>query len=87
MFFEPCVRFLRIADVENRLDGAALGACADERFVGAFAEDELERADDDAFARAGFAGHSDEAGTEQPLKFLDQCEVANTKRNEHGRSE
>jgi len=49
-------RRFQFRHVKNGFDRAAFLAAADERAVGAFAEDEVERADDDGFARAGFAG-------------------------------
>ena len=58
-------RRAQAGDIEQRLDGAGIAAGADERAVGAFAENEAEGADDDGFAGAGFAGDDIAAG----LKF------------------
>ena len=49
-------------DIENGFDGTTIAAVADERTVGTFTEDEIERADDDGFARAGLAGDDIAAG-------------------------
>ena len=65
----------KFCDVEHGLDGAALLAAADERAVGAFAQDEVERADDDGFSRAGFAGDGIAAGLEFQREVGDQGEV------------
>ena len=69
---------LRVLHFEDGLHRAALRAGADQRLVRAFAEDELERADDDRLARAGLAGDRDEAGAERPFEFLDEREIADT---------
>jgi hypothetical protein len=60
--------------VKDGLDGAAFLAAADERAVGAFAEDEVERADDDGLARAGFAGDDIAAGLEFQREVAHQGE-------------
>ena len=78
------IQRLRIAELKDRLDRAALRAGADQRLVRALAEDELERADDDRFARTRLAGHGDEAGRERPFEFLDEREVADAEGGEGG---
>ena len=45
----------KFCDVKDGFDGATVAATANECAVGAFAEDEIERADDDGLAGAGFA--------------------------------
>ena len=70
---------------ENRFDGAAISAAADERAIGAFAEDEIERVDDDRFAGAGFAGDGVIAGGEVQGEVRDQSEVLDAERGQHGR--
>ena len=47
-----CGEFLRC---EHGFDGAAIGAAADEGTIGTFAENQVERADNDGFTGAGFA--------------------------------
>ena len=70
--------------IEHRLDGAAFLAAADERAVGAFAEDEVERADDDGLARAGFAGDDVAAGLEFQREVAHEGEVFDAQRRQHG---
>ena len=70
--------------VKHRLDGAAFLAAADERAVGAFAEDEVERAEDDGFARAGFAGDDVAAGLEFQREVAHEGEVFDAQRRQHG---
>lgn len=71
--------------VEHGLDGATIRAAADELAVGAFAEDEVERADDDGFARAGFAGDGVVAGQQLEGQIGDQGEVFDSQRCQHGK--
>ena len=73
-----------IAQFEDGLDRAVVGARANEGFVGAFAEDELEGADDDGFAGAGFSGDDGEARCELPFELFDQGEVADAEGGEGG---
>ena len=64
-FSMPCFFFKRIFNrfrMQNGFDGTTIAAVADERTVGTFTEDEIERADDDGFARAGLAGDDIAAG-------------------------
>ena len=49
----------RVLNLEDGLDSAAFGASPDQRFVGPFSKDELERADDDGLAGASLAGNDD----------------------------
>ena len=83
-FFEDRVDAGRVGEFEDRLDEALIFAGADERFVGALAEHEFECADDDGFAGARFTGHADESGAEFPCEFIDECEVADFQKGEHG---
>ena len=79
LFIEPRVQFRRVLDVKERLDRAAIGTGADERFIRALAEHEFERADDDAFAGARLACDRDEAGANMPFQLLDEGEIADAK--------
>ena len=81
--FEDGVDFARVAEFEHGLDRAGVLAGADERFVGAFAEHEFERADDDGLAGAGFPGDADQAGAEFPDEFIDEGEIADFEKGEH----
>ena len=61
--------------VEQRLDPRRLGAVADERRVGARAERQPERVDEQALARAGLAGDDVEARVEREAESVDEREV------------
>lgn len=75
---------LEVADVEDGFDGAVFGAAADEGAVGTFAQGEFQGADDDGFAGAGFAGDRGIAGVEADRQFVDEGEVTDAERCEHG---
>ena len=70
---------------EDRFNRAAIRAAADERSIGAFAEDEVERANDDRLAGAGFAGDGVVAGGEIQGEVRDEGEVLDAERGQHGR--
>ncbi len=63
--------------IKNRLDRAAFLAAADKRAVGAFAQNEIERAEDDGLARARFAGDDVAAGLKLQREVAHQREVFN----------
>ena len=71
--------------IEDGFDGATVRAAADEGAVGAFAEDEIEAADDDGFARAGLAGDGVVTGLKLEREVGDQREVFDSERRQHGR--
>ncbi len=79
------VQFLQVLSAENCLDCAQVGPGANQRFVGALAEQELQRPDDDRFARAGFSGDSNEARPELPLEFFHEREILDSQQSEDGR--
>ena len=70
--------------IEHGFDRATFLAAADERAVGAFAEHEVERADDDGLARAGFAGDGIAAGLEFQREVGHEGEVFDAQRRQHG---
>ena len=70
---------------ENRFRGACVGAGADERLVGAFAEQKLERADDDRFTRAGLTGDGGETRRNLPLELFHECEIFNPEQIQNSR--
>ena len=72
------------ADVEGRLDGAALLAGADQTAIGTLAKDEVEGAEEDGFAGARFAGQRGHAALEFDIEAVDQDKVADGKLFEHG---
>ena len=71
------------SNIEHGLDRATFLAAADERAVGAFAEDEVERADDDGLARAGLAGDDVAAGLEFQREVGHEGEVFDAQRRQH----
>ena len=81
--FEDGVDFARVAEFEHGLHRAGVLAGADQRFVGAFAEHQFERADDDGLAGTGFAGDADQARAEFPGEFIDEGQIADFEQGEH----
>ncbi len=79
----PQGRF-EFCDIEDGFDGATVAVAADERAVGAFAEDEVERADNDGLARAGLAGDDVAAGLEFEREVRHEGEVFDAQRRQHG---
>lgn len=72
-----------VIEMEGGLDRAGIRAGADEGFIGALADEELESADDDGLAGAGLARDGGEAGGESPLEVLDEREIADAEGGEH----
>jgi len=77
--FEP-------ADVENRFDRATVAAGADVRAVGALAEHEVQRSDENGFAGAGFAGDNVIARLQFEGEVGDESEIFNAQRGQHANS-
>src|SRR5207302_5540731 len=69
------IEFFQLRSFENCFHRADIRAGANQRFVRAFAEQQLESADDDRLARAGFAGDRGKARRELPLEVLDERQV------------
>ena len=84
LLFELRVEGTRFADFEDRLDRAGLGAGPEQGFIRPVAQDELERAHDDRFARARFASDDRVARPKLPGELLDQGEIANAEIGESG---
>ena len=72
------------SNLEHRLNRTTLRAAANERAVRALAEREIERADDDGFARAGLAGDGVVAALKLQRQVGDEREVLNSQRGKHG---
>ena len=68
------------------LEVRARAALADDTGVASLAEDQRERVDQDRLAGAGLAGEDGEAGVELELERVDDDEVADGKRVQHGES-
>ena len=66
---------MQIVAGKNCFHGAEIGPGADERLVRALAEQELQRANDDRFARAGFARDGDKARRHLPFEIFHEGEV------------
>src|SRR5208282_1514181 len=73
----------KVGDIEDGLNRAAFLAAADKPTVGAFAEDEVERADDDGFARAGFTRDDVATRLEFKREVGHQGEVFNAQCRQH----
>ena len=78
-FFEEPVNWRRSGNLEKPLDGAGIGSAANKRAVGAFAQEQLHRAEDDGFSRARLASDGHETSGGFPKEILDKCEVADAK--------
>jgi hypothetical protein len=75
---------LQAVSSPNGLYRAGIGSGANERFIRALAEQELERADDDRFTRAGFPGDCNEARPELPLEFFHERKILDSQQGENG---
>ena len=78
--------FAAVGLLEDRLDGRGLLAGPDELGAGASADEQSDRADEDGFAGAGFAGQDVEAGREFELESIDDGEVGDAEEPDHGGS-
>ena len=58
--------------------------CPDKAAVGAGAERQPQRIEQDRLARAGFTGEDGQAGAELQVQRLDQHDIADGKRGQHG---
>ena len=68
---------------EYGLDRALVGAGTDERLVGTVAKNQIERTNNNGFARTGFAGDDVQTATELNGDILNDGDVTNAKRLEH----
>ena len=74
-FLETPIPFCTIIALKNCFYRARLRSGAKKRFVSALAEQQLERANDDRFTGAGFAGNGSEARRDFPFQILNQGEI------------
>ena len=81
---EGVQRCLKVADVEDRLHGTGVGPTADQRPVGALAENKIERPDEDGLAGPGFAGDDVQARLQFEREVGDEREVLDAQRGQHG---
>lgn len=72
-----------LLDVERGFDGADVSAAPDEIAIGAAAQDEIESADENGFAGAGFAGDGVIARFEFEAEVSDQGQVFNSEMGQH----
>ena len=70
-------------DVEGGLDGATVAAAANEGAVGALAQGEVEGADEDGFAGAGFARNDVVAGLQLERQVGHEGEVLDAQGRQH----
>ena len=70
------MRFATCGGWKTASNRAALSSAPNQRFVGTFSKNQLQRPHDDAFSRTGLAGDRHKARARLPLEFLDQREIA-----------
>jgi hypothetical protein len=75
---------LQIVSSPNGFYRAEIGSGSDERFIGAFAEQKLQCAYDNRFARAGLASDGSKAGRNFPLDFFHEGEILDSQQVEDG---
>lgn len=68
---------------EHGLHRTQVGPGTNGAAIGAFAEDQLDRAEDDGFARTGFSRDDVESRMEFQGQIGDECEIADAQRGEH----
>jgi phosphoribosyl 1,2-cyclic phosphate phosphodiesterase len=78
--FQRCAK---IFDIKDGLDRTAFLTAADERAVGAFAQDKVQRADDDGLASAGLARDGVAAGLEFQREVAHEGEVFDAQCRQH----
>ena len=78
--FENGVNRRSLGNLEKPFHRAGVGSVANESAVGAFAEQELHRAEDDGFSRSGFACDGDKPAGRFPKEIFHQGEVADAQR-------
>ena len=78
------IQLFQLGPFEDCFDGANIGSGPNQRFVGSFAEEQLERADDDRFARAGLPRDDGESRTELPFQILDQRQILDSEQGQNG---
>jgi hypothetical protein len=85
IFFKKAGRHAAVVvEVENGFDRATVAAGAQEGAIGPFAQEQVERADDDGFARAGFAGDDIVAGLQLQSQIGNQGQILNAQGGQHG---
>ena len=83
-FKQGCQGNAELRDVENRLHGATVAAGADKGAVGAFAQNEVQSTQNHGLSGAGFARDHVVAGCEFEGEVLDQRQVFDAQRCQHG---
>ena len=78
------VDFIGLLQGKHRLDHAGFLPGADQRFVGSFSQNELERPDNHRLSRTGFTRDTDESAVELPGQFIDEGKVADFQQGKHG---
>lgn len=76
-------RSTNFCHVEHSLHRATVAAATDRGAVGTFAENEIERADEDGFARSGFAADDVVAGLEFQRQIGHEGKVFDAQRGQH----
>ena len=83
-FVEQGLQLLEISAFKNGFDCAGFRPGADQRFICAFAEEQLKRANNDRFAGARFARDSGESRPKLPLQVFHQREIFDPQKAERG---
>ena len=75
---------MQVISSPNGFYRAGIGPGSDERLVGAVAQQKLQCADDNRFARAGFSGDGSKAWRNFPLEFFHEREILDSQQSEDG---
>ena len=81
---KDCGNFRMRRHIKHSLNTGPVASGADQPAVRPAAEDQVHRIHDNAFSRAGFAGHHLHAGMEQNLQVFNQHDVLNAQGLNHG---
>ena len=84
LFRQQCESGVVGAQIERGGDGGGGGAFTDGAGIGAPAQSEAQRIQQDRLARSGLARQRGKPVLENEVELVDQNEIANRKRREHG---
>src|SRR5205823_1163061 len=79
------IELLQLRAAKNCFNCAKIGPGPNQRFISAFAEQKLQRADDDRFPRTGLSRDSDEPRAHLPLELFHKREIFYSQQGENGR--
>ena len=75
-FLEHAMHTRVFGDLKKSLHRAGISTRADERLLGALAEQQFHRAEDDGFSSTGFAGDCDKARRRLPEEVFHEGKIA-----------